>query len=166
VPEPPKNFKLPIWLMAVLFGVGIVAVFAAVYSLVGSHGSGSSGAPSAAVDSSADQSGAKANPYQKYVEVAGVRFVEDKKDKNKTLARFVLVNHSEADISGLGGNLTLSARAGKSEVEAAGTCTFNTNLGPFESKEVTVPLITKLKIYELPDWQFVTTDLRITAPAQ
>ena len=62
--------------------------------------------PAAAAENSADKSGAKPNPYQKYIEVAGVRFVEDKKDKNKTLARFVLINHSEADISGLAGNLT------------------------------------------------------------
>jgi hypothetical protein len=34
-----------------------------------------------------------------------------------------------------------------------------------ESKELTAPLTTKLKIYELPDWQNVTTDVQITAPA-
>jgi hypothetical protein len=26
--------------------------------------------------------------------------------------------------------------------------------------------VTKKKIYELPDWQMVTTDLQITAPTQ
>jgi len=36
---------------------------------------------------------------------------------------------------------------------------------PDESKELTVPLVTKKKIYELPDWQMVTTDVQITAPA-
>ena len=29
---------------------------------------------------------------------------------------------------------------------------------------LTVPLKTKLKIYELPDWQNITTDVQITAP--
>jgi len=37
-------------------------------------------------------------------------------------------------------------------------------LKPGESKELTAPLNTKKKIYELPDWQNVTTDVQITAP--
>ena len=34
-----------------------------------------------------------------------------------------------------------------------------------ESKELSVPLNTKRKIYELGDWQNLTTDVQITAPA-
>ena len=30
---------------------------------------------------------------------------------------------------------------------------------------MSAPLNTKLKIYELPDWQNVSTDIQITAPA-
>jgi hypothetical protein len=148
--------------MAVIFGVGFVAVGSAVYWLVGS--SHSSGTPSSTVESPAAKPGAKTSAMQKYIEVSGVRFVENKKDKTKTDAKFVLINHSEADISGLAGNVTLWARTQKSEEEAAGTFAFTTNLGPFESKEMTVPLNTKLKIYELPDWQFLTSDVQITAP--
>ena len=43
--------------------------------------------------------------------------------------------------------------------------TFTTDLKAYESKELTAPLNTKLKIYELPDWQNVSTDVQITAPA-
>jgi hypothetical protein len=43
--------------------------------------------------------------------------------------------------------------------------TFNTDLKAYESKELTAPLNTKLKIYELPDWQNVSTDVQITTPA-
>ena len=65
---------------------------------------------------------------------------------------------------GLSGNVTVWGRTQKSEEDAAGTFTFTTNLGPWESKEMSAPLNTKLKIYELPDWQNVSTDLQITAP--
>jgi hypothetical protein len=75
------------------------------------------------------------------------------------------VNHSEADISGLAGNVTIWGRTQKSEEDAQGTFSFSTNLGPFEAKELTAPINTKLRIYELPDWQNVTTDVQITAPA-
>jgi len=57
--------------------------------------------------------------------------------------------------------VTLPARV---LMSAAGTFTFTTNLGPWESKDMSAPLNTKLKIYALPDWQNVNTDLQITSP--
>ena len=36
---------------------------------------------------------------------------------------------------------------------------------PGDSHELTQPLKTKLKIYELPDWQNATADVQITSPA-
>ena len=33
------------------------------------------------------------------------------------------------------------------------------------SKELSAPLTTKRKIYELADWQNITTDIQITAPS-
>jgi hypothetical protein len=86
--------------------------------------------------------------------------------KKTTLAKFVVINHSEADIEGLAGNVTIWARTQKSEEDAQGTFTFTTNLGSFESKELSVPLNTKRKIYELGDWQNLTTDVQITGPAE
>jgi hypothetical protein len=161
----PLHAKLPTWLMAVIFTVVFVAVVAGIYWLVGSsHDSGSSAAPNAAANA-APANGGKASPMQKYIEVVGVRFVEDPKDKTKAMARFIVVNHSEADVSGLAGTVTVAARTDKSQV-TAGSFTFSTNLGPFQSKEMTEPLNTALKIYELPDWQFVHADVQITAPQQ
>lgn len=91
-----------------------------------------------------------------------MRFIGDKK---KTEARFLIVNHSEAEINNLAGNITVWARTQRSEEDAVGTVTFKINdIGPNQSREVTAPLNTKLKIYELPDWQNVTTDVQITSP--
>ena len=103
------------------------------------------------------------SPLQKYIEVSGVRFIENA--KKQTEVKFVITNHSPAEISGLAGNVTIWGRTRTSEEDAAGTFTFSTNLGPWESKEMSAPLNTKLKIYELPDWQNVSTDIQITAPA-
>jgi hypothetical protein len=114
------------------------------------------------VESPAAKPGAKTNPIQKYIEVSGVRFVQD--GAKKTMAKFVIVNHSDSDIRGLAGNVTIWGRTQKSEEDAQGTFSFSTNLGPMETQELTVPLKTKLKIYELPDWQNITTDVQITAP--
>jgi len=165
--QPPRaGMNLPIWLMTILFALAIGGIVGAVYWLLPSaRGSAGSGpAPSATVESPAAKAGAKTNPLQKYIEVAGVRFVPDPKKKGVIMAKFVLTNHSDSDINGLAGNVTVWGRTQKSEEDAQGTFSFSTNLGPLESQELTVPMKTKLKIYELPDWQNVTTDVQITAP--
>ena len=92
--------------------------------------------PIASVENPAAKPGAKTNPLQKYIEVSGVRFVED--GKKKTVAKFVIINHSTADINGLAGNVTIWGRTQKSEEDAQGTFSFNTNLAPYRSKEMSV----------------------------
>jgi hypothetical protein len=158
--------NLPIWLMTILFALAIGGVVSGVYWLLPSSRSsaGNGPAPSPTVESPAAKAGAKTNPLQKYIEVNGVRFVSDPKKKDNTMVKFVVTNHSDSEISGLAGNVTIWGRTQKSEEDAQGTFSFTTNLGPLESQELTVPLKTKLKVYELPDWQNVTTDVQITAP--
>lgn len=163
-PQPRSGMQLPVWLMTVLFALAIGGVVSGIYWLLPSNrGSAGSGpGPAAVVESPAAKPGAKTSPLQKYIEISGVRFVTDA--KKKTSARFLVTNHSEMDISGLAGNVTIWGRTQKSEEDAQGTFSFSTNLGPNESKEMTAPVNTKLKIYELPDWQNITTDVQITAP--
>jgi len=163
-PPPKRGMNLPVWLLTILFAFAIGGVVGAIYWFMQTNRAqtGSGPAPTAAVESPSAKPGGKTNPLQKYIEISGVRFVHDA--KKKIQARFVLINHSEADISGLAGNVTVWGRTRKSEEDAEGTFTFTMNIGPFESKEMTVPLNTKLKFYELPDWQNVTADVQITAP--
>jgi hypothetical protein len=162
---PARGLNLPVWLMTILFAMAFAGVvFGILWAVSTNRGSAGSGpAPIASVESPAAKPGAKTNPLQKYIEVSGVRFVEDA--KKKTMAKFVLINHSPADINGLAGNVTIWGRTQKSEEDAQGTFSFSTNLAPMESKEMSVPLNTKRKIYELGDWQNLTTDVQITAPA-
>ena len=164
-PVRAGGLNLPIWLMTVVFALAIGGVVLGIVWLASAnHGSAGTGpAPTATVESPAAKPGSKTNPLQKHIEVMGVRFVQDA--KKKMMAKFVIINHSEADINGLAGNVTIWGRTQKSEEDAQGTFSFSTNLAPFESKELTAPLNTKLKIYELPDWQNITTDVQITAPA-
>ncbi len=166
-PPPPRahGINLPIWLMTIVFALAIGGVVLGIVWLAsGNRGSvGAGPAPTATVESPAAKPGIKTSSIQKYIEVTGVRFVQDA--KKKTQAKFVIVNHSEAEITGLAGNVTIWGRTKKSEEDAQGTFAFSTNLAPFESKELTVPLNSKLKFYELGDWQNITTDVQITAPS-
>jgi hypothetical protein len=165
-PAPAHGLNMPVWMMTILVALAVGGLLMGIIWLASSNRSsaGNGPAPIAAVESPAAKPGAKTNPIQKYIEVCGVRFVMDAKKKT-TMAKFVVINHSESDIDGLAGNVTIWGRTQKSEEDAQGSFTFNTSLAPFESKELTVPLNTKRKIYELADWQNITTDVQITAPA-
>jgi hypothetical protein len=145
----------------VLFALVFVGVVFGVYRIVNR----TPAQPSAAVQTPVSKPGAPANPIQRYIEISSVRFLEDPKKKDQTLARFVLTNHSDAEFTGLAGNVSMWAGKGRSAGDAQGSLSFKTDLKPNESKELTEPLVTTKKIYELPDWQMVTTDLQITAPA-
>ena len=158
-----SSFVLPVWLLTVVFALAFVGLVGGVLWVIQVvRGNGQPSKPSASVESPAAKAGAKTNPLQRYIEVAGVRFVQDA--KKKTTAKFLVINHSEADFSGLAGNVTIWGRTQKSEEDAEGTFSFTTNLGPLESKDLSVPVASKLQIYEMPDWQNVTLDLQITAP--
>jgi len=160
-PPPPVRHGLPTWLLTIVFVLAFFGLGSGVYWLIGSM-RGPATTPSATVESPAAKPNAQTSPWQKYIEIAGVRFVEEKK---KPMVSFVLVNHSTVEIGELGGNVTLWGRTRTSEEEATGTFAFKTTIGANESRELKVPLTTKLKFYELPDWQNVTADIQITVPA-
>jgi hypothetical protein len=162
-PPPQQGIgALPTWLLTIICTAGFVALVAGVYWLVGSHNTSTAVSN---VESPAARPGASSNPWQKFIEVSGVRLVENPNSKGKIIAKFMVTNHSSGDLTGLAGNVTIWASTKRSEEDAQGTFSFITDLPAYGSKEVTAPLTTKLKVYELPDWQNVTTDLQITAPA-
>jgi hypothetical protein len=160
VPAPRRG--LPTWLLTVIFAAGFIGIGAGVWWLT-HRGGGNQTAASAPLENVPAKGQAKQHPLQPYVEVTGIRFVQNA--KKQTEARFVVVNHSAAEITDLAGNVKIWGRTAKSEEEAAGTFDFKVaSLGPFESKEQTAPVNTKLKVYELPDWQNVSTEVQITSP--
>jgi hypothetical protein len=151
--------------LAIIVALGLLGVVFGIYWLVGPHGSSSSQATSGAgVDIPVPAPGAKANPYQKFIEISGIRFAEDPKDKDKSIVKFVITNHADDEITGLSGTVAIVGRGEKAGGEALAGFTFTTSLGPEESKDLTTPLTTRLKAYELPDWQFAQPLLQITAP--
>lgn len=164
-PVEPKRRGLPTWLLTIIFALGFGAIVLGIYSLVRNNGNSSAtSATASATDAgAASKGGAKANPYQQFIEISGVRITED--SKKKPVAKFVVINHSNAEIPGLGGTVTVLAHAPKSADEPVGTFSFSkVDLKPFESKDVTVPLNTNKPMVEMPDWQFIKTDVQITAP--
>lgn len=162
--EPPRAQRAatPTWLLGIGFAIGFLVLLGAIYYGIQRFGSGSA-AEKAGVENPANPSRQKvSNPLQKYVEISGLRMNTVNK---KPVAKFVVVNHSNAEISDLAGNVTLWASTSRSEEDSIGSFNFSIpNLAAGASEEITAPLKTKLKMYELPDWQNATAELQITSP--
>ena len=97
-------------------------------------------------------------------EIVGFRTSE--KGQGKLLVKFGIVNHSDADIADLGLNVSLKPVNAKPEDPPF--CTFPVKvpaLLPQEIANSSGECTTTLRVYELPDWQFIRATFEITAPA-
>ena len=136
--------------------------------LVGCGGSAEVAKPTAAkgeIDllSKPKATNGKVHPYAKNIELGGFRISEPKPGTLRV--KFNVVNHSLADLGDLEMNVFM-AQAG-SKPEDPPICVLKVrvaSLGPEESKSVEATTTTKLRVYELPDWQFIRAFFEITAP--
>lgn len=99
----------------------------------------------------------------KYVEMVGFRVTE--RSPGKLIVQFGLVNHSEADIGDVKLNVNLTTTNAKpGDPPLISFPAQVPSLGPSELKNVSVDVPTKMRAYELPDWQFLTATFEITEP--
>jgi hypothetical protein len=105
------------------------------------------------------------NPIAKYIELVGLRVTE--RSPGHLVVQFGVVNHSEADIGDVKMNVNLSTTAAKpGDPPLIKFPVQVLRLGPNELKDVSVEVPIKLRVYELPDWQFLKADFEITEPKQ
>lgn len=103
------------------------------------------------------------HPLGKHIELVGFRLSE--KGQGKLNVQVGVVNHSNADIADLGLDVTL--RPATASADDPAFCTFTLklpSLGPREMKDAVAECPTTLRIYELPDWQFIRATFQITSP--
>ncbi len=155
---PPGRIAVPGWLMSVMFTLVFVVI--GLTLLLVKQARQPAPAPvvskAAQIESVQAVSTAQPDPAFKDLELIGFRLTED--DKQKCILQFVAVNHSGADM----GELNLKAQlmvVSSKDKQPVGTFAFKTSLGPYESKDVKAPLDTKMRVYELPDWQFLRADI-------
>ena len=158
-PPATNGGGLPGWAIGVGSAVGLAAFFYVLFTYilpkkVETTTSARTAESAAAVPGAV---GRNANPLAKFLEIVGIRWVEDAKQKTKM--QFIVVNHSAADLPEL--KMQISVKAGsKLLFEVPFTVS---SIGPYESKEFSTPIQTALKGYELPDWQFLKADFEITS---
>jgi hypothetical protein len=106
-----------------------------------------------------------ANPIAKYIELVGFRVAE--RSAGHLIVQFGAVNHSQADVGDVKMTVNLGTTAAKPGDPPLITFPAQVSrLGPSELKDVSVEVPTKLRVYELPDWQFLKVDFEITAPKE
>ncbi|HEX5227817.1 MAG TPA: hypothetical protein VFW44_08910 [Bryobacteraceae bacterium] len=105
------------------------------------------------------------NPIAKYLELVGFRVTE--RSPGHLVVQFGVVNHSEADIGDMKMTVNLGTTAAKpGDPPLISFPAQVSRLGPNELKDVMVEVPTKLRVYELPDWQFLKADFQVTEPKE
>lgn len=90
----------------------------------------------------------------------------EEKGAGKLGFKFGVVNHSDADIGDLTLAVQVTTTAAKPEDPPFAEFEVKVQkLGPQELKEVTAVANTKLRAFELPDWQFIRAQGRVLSPA-
>jgi len=151
---------MPGWLMAILAAAALVAVLGFLYKFVLN---GDQAAPQQkAAKKTADTVSPAENAYLKNLEVTGIRIIEE---KGKPSVRFAVINHMEVQMIGLAITGELTTNTAKEGEPPIGTFQAKIpTIDPLASKDVTVPVDTKLRAYELPDWQFLKAKVEIILP--
>ena len=125
--------------------------------------SNSTSAKQAKPNAGAAESAKNTNPLAKYIEVVGFRILE--KTPGHLQVQFAVVNHSEADLGDVKMDINLRTTAGKpGDPPLISFPVKVASVGPSELKQVTVEVPTKLRVYELPDWQFLRADFVLIEP--
>ena len=170
-PPPPRAAGLPGWLLALVFA--IVFLTMGTLGFLGYRYFAHKGEPlipgplvpgrRPVPAEAATSATLRANVLDKYVEVTGLRLVED--NPKNLQVEFVIVNHSSAPLTDVAGTVTIRPITAKPDGESVGTFNFRLpELRPYEAKDMKAPLQSKLRVYELPDWQFIRADVVITSP--
>ncbi len=166
-PAPPRKVPLPGWLLAVAFSGVFVVLLAGGFLIYQEIQARSAGPPQQAPafqpPSLPSPEEVKAHRLAAHIEVTGLRLTEDA--KQNAFIQFVVVNHWPAEVADLAATVNLRAVTMKGEQQPVGTFSFKIPLiGPYESKDLKAPVSTKLRVYELPDWQFLRVNVQITSP--
>lgn len=155
---------MPAWLVTVLVAGGLIAVVSGGLYLYTQKRTAATALPAEApLPGRAESAPVKAHPYAKFLELTGLRITEE---KEKARVNLVVVNHSGAELPPLDIQVNLKAVTARAETEPVATFSFSLpSMGAYSSRDLSAEMKTKLRAYELPDWQFLRAEFEILTPA-
>ncbi len=150
--QPHPHPGMPAWLTVVLSVLALAVVGGLGYKF----GAGSK-KPEAPPKQEFQGMAKSTNPLAKFVEVTGLRVSEDA--QKNVVVKMVVVNHSTGDIPDMEISADIKPIIAKPGDEALCSLAAKVpSLGPHEVREITATAKTKMRAYELPDWQFLKAD--------
>jgi hypothetical protein len=152
---------MPAWMVSLITVAICGGALAAIYFLVLRQSAPASDTPSAQIQfEKPQQAGAAApNPLVKDLEATGFRVTEDR--KQNVQIRFLVVNHGNAELPAM--RMQLELKAGDKPDPVLEVPFDLPSMAPLEVREVSTSAATKLRAYELPDWQFLEGLLHVIA---
>ncbi len=150
---------MPQWL--VMVGVAAVVGLIIASAVWWKQRSATEVAPTAAAtEPGAPAAATNAHPLAKLIEISGFRLSEDK--AQRASVKMLIINHSTADTGQLELTVTLKAVNAKSgDTPLAAFDVRVPAIEPLGTREVSAPIKTTLRAYELPDWQFIRAEFEI-----
>jgi hypothetical protein len=160
VPEPPR--AIPAWLIGIIVALGLSALLAVGYFFL-LPSQRSEGETAGAAPAQPAARPAPGNPVARYLEITGLRLIEN--SKRQPEVKFAVVNHSGAELPPVDATVLLTTTNAKPEDPPIATFDAKIpQLSPFETKDITMPIKTQLRAYEFPDWQFLKAKFTVTNP--
>jgi len=160
-----KKASLPAWTVSFVIAL---TLFLGVGSLLQYLGANREAKAAASTAPPSDQSGSALpttmQPASKLVEVTGLRIAAG--SNRRPQLEFIVVNHSATALSDIG--LQIAVRSASSNAGNAGTAplfrvsTTVASLGPYQSREFRAELDPEVHATDVPDWQSLRADVRIT----
>jgi hypothetical protein len=152
----PNRIYVPGWALSLLFAAVFVIVGLTIILVKQTEKGRTAPAPAqsqAVAFENVTPPEVQTDPLLRNIEITGLRLTED--NAHKAFVQFVAINHSGADFGEISAKVEVKALTSKGGSDPVGTFSFKANLGPYESKDLKVPFETKLRVYELPDWQYL-----------
>jgi hypothetical protein len=152
---------LPTWALGVISFLVFAGLGGGVYWYLQRGSAPAEEKPAAEAMAAKPAEGAAAGgPVNKSIEVVGLRMITNK----NPAVKFVVVNHSGSEVSGISGDVKLWLGNSRAAKDAVGSFSFSIkSLAGNASQELTQPLETNMKAYELPDWQLLTAQVQVTS---
>lgn len=164
-PEPVAPNHPPAWLVTIGVAVAIIIVGGGFFYWLGNRHTSTETATPVQLESPSATAAAAAggeHPYKKHLELVGYRIFED--SARKPQLKFLIVNHSSTELAPVNMRVTVETTKSNAGDPPVAVLQFTTpKLAAYGSQEMTAPLNTKLRAYEIPDWQFLRLQPEITS---
>ena len=157
-PAPRSRLILPAWVITVATAAAVLVV--ALFAMQHFGGSVQAHVIHPAAPASTQPAYGAWPSIDKFVEVTGLRLTTDQQPYSEAV--FTVVNHSASNAGPTSIHITVPpAKPGDAPL-----CDFTANapaLGPWEAREMRVPLTIQLHASDLPDWHDLRPQVQVTA---